>query len=262
MEDPTRPGCPKRMVFGPCGGVRADGGCEVDGRPCVFVATAAPAWSGPPRRPASDRSGLPTGGAAPWVVTDLHGRPRHRGSLRAVAARLRGTCDAVLVGDHGGRRNDFPPSFTAGVVMAEGLAPWVTLSCRDRNRVALAAECAALAEMGVAGVHCVTGDWQGSGGGVGEAKVFDLDALRLVDYLAIRGSQAGRWHIAVKRLGSHTLGEETFGPRRRAASRPSARGNGWAPSKDPRTPSWLPTTPCPDGQPGRRDRCYHQLAGL
>lgn len=181
MDDPPRPGCPKRMVFGPCGGVRADGGCEVDGIPCVFVATATPAWSGPTRRPPSDPSGVPTGGAAPWVVTDLHGRPRHLGSLRAVAARLRGSCDAVLVGDHGGRRNDFPPSFTAGVVMAEGLAPWVTLSCRDRNRVALAAECAALAEMGVAGVHCVTGDWQGSGGGVGETKVFDLDALRLVD---------------------------------------------------------------------------------
>ncbi|MDQ6839101.1 MAG: methylenetetrahydrofolate reductase, partial [Actinomycetota bacterium] len=56
-----------------------------------------------------------------------------------------------------------------------------TLSCRDRNRVALAAECAALAEIGVAGVHCVTGDWQGVAGGQGETKVFDLDALRLID---------------------------------------------------------------------------------
>jgi 5,10-methylenetetrahydrofolate reductase len=56
----------------------------------------------------------------------------------------------------------------------------VTLACRDRNRAALAAECAALADLGVAGVHCVTGDWQHTG----EAQVFDLDALRLVDLAA------------------------------------------------------------------------------
>ncbi|HET9691608.1 MAG TPA: hypothetical protein VFP61_10675 [Acidimicrobiales bacterium] len=101
-------------------------------------------------------------------------------SLDTVARRLAGTCDAVLVGDHGGVRNDFPPSFMAAALLDRGVAPWVTLACRDRNRVALAAELAALAALGVPGVHCVTGDWQGSGGPVGEARVFDLDALRLV----------------------------------------------------------------------------------
>lgn len=117
----------------------------------------------------------------PFVITDLHVRPRHLSSLRDVARRLKGTCDTVLVGDHGGTRNDFSPSFTAAALIAEGISPWMTLTCRDRNRVALAAECAALAEIGVAGVHCVTGDWQGVAGGQGETKVFDLDALRLVD---------------------------------------------------------------------------------
>jgi methylenetetrahydrofolate reductase (NADPH) len=114
------------------------------------------------------------------VVTDLHVRPRDRTSLDQAAATLAGTCDAVLVGDHGGRRNDFPPSYMAARLVALGVRPWVTLSCRDRNRVALAAECAALADLGVAGVHCVTGDWEGLAGGVGESRVFDLDALRLV----------------------------------------------------------------------------------
>ena len=172
MED-REPTCPKHMVFGPCGGVRPSGGCEVEPtRACPFVSRPLPAWPSPP--------GSGPRVTAPSILTDLHVRPRDATSLRAVARRLRGSCAGVLAGDHAGGRNDFAPSFTAAVLIDEGVRPWITLSCRDRNRVALAAECAALAELGVAGVHCVTGDWQGTTAGQAEAKVFDLDALRLV----------------------------------------------------------------------------------
>jgi methylenetetrahydrofolate reductase (NADPH) len=168
-----RPGCPKRMVFGPCGGVRPSGDCEVAGvGPCSFLGQAAPEWPG--RLPAGERP------ASPRVVIDLHVRPRDLQGLRSVARELRGACDGVLVGDHAGVRNDFPPSFVASVLLEEGVTPWVTLACRDRNRVALAAECAALATLGVAGVLCVTGDWQGAAGDLHEQRVYDLDALRLV----------------------------------------------------------------------------------
>lgn len=186
MASSPHPGCPKQMIFGPCGGVREDGGCEVvAAQPCVFLESPLVRWPGPAS--ASVRVDLGLGGEMPFVVTDLHVRPRHLGSLLDVARRLQGSCDAVLIGDHGGARNDFPPAFAAATLVAAGIAPWVTLSCRDRNRVALAAECAALAEIGVAGVHCVTGDWQGVAGGQGETKVFDLDALRLVDLARDRG---------------------------------------------------------------------------
>jgi len=37
--------CPKHMVMGPCGGVRADGRCEVVPDPCVFPAPAQ--WAEP-----------------------------------------------------------------------------------------------------------------------------------------------------------------------------------------------------------------------
>ncbi|MDQ2839255.1 MAG: methylenetetrahydrofolate reductase [Actinomycetota bacterium] len=168
------------MIFGPCGGVRANGDCEVvDDQPCVFLESPLTRWPEEATPPAATDVAVDSG--RPFVITDLHVRPRHLGSLRDVIRRLQGTCDAVLVGDHGGTRSDFPPAFIAAAILAEGISPWVTLSCRDRNRVALAAECAALAEIGVAGVHCVTGDWQGVAGGQGETKVFDLDALRLVD---------------------------------------------------------------------------------
>ena len=49
MDDvPARAGCPKRMVFGPCGGVRDDGRCEVAEHPCVFLDGAPVEW---PRAP-------------------------------------------------------------------------------------------------------------------------------------------------------------------------------------------------------------------
>src|SRR4051794_32107812 len=80
-----RVGCPKRMVFGPCGGVRSGGGCEVDERPCPFVPEPAPTWptdvepDGERRADREDAPHLHRGGAggsalvAPIVVCD--GRP-------------------------------------------------------------------------------------------------------------------------------------------------------------------------------------------
>ena len=55
LIDPPTPGCPKRMVFGPCGGVRGDGSCELDaGLPCPWCDPSGPAairsWPEPRRR--------------------------------------------------------------------------------------------------------------------------------------------------------------------------------------------------------------------
>src|SRR6185295_16838126 len=40
--------CPKQMVYGPCAGVTAEGGCEIDAAlPCPFVDAPTVRWAGP-----------------------------------------------------------------------------------------------------------------------------------------------------------------------------------------------------------------------
>nr|MDT0666590.1 methylenetetrahydrofolate reductase C-terminal domain-containing protein [Micromonospora sp. DSM 115978] len=46
------PGCPKHMIFGPCGGVRPDHGCEIDHHlTCPFTQRPLVAWAQPPPEP-------------------------------------------------------------------------------------------------------------------------------------------------------------------------------------------------------------------
>ncbi|MGI8695664.1 MAG: methylenetetrahydrofolate reductase C-terminal domain-containing protein, partial [Mycobacteriales bacterium] len=133
------PGCPKRMVFGPCGGVRLDGSCEMRAERCVFDDVVP--W---PRRAMP----LTPPVAAPLVLTDFSSPPLDRDALRRVAAILAPSCDAVLVGDHQDTL-DFPPSLLASLLLEAGAVPWPTLTCRDRNRVVLEQELHGLHQLGV-----------------------------------------------------------------------------------------------------------------
>ena len=177
------PGCPKHMVFGPCGGVRTDGGCEMTpSAPCVFDALvrwpgvhgSAPVAAAPPA-PAS---------APPLVLTDLSTPPADATTLRRTARTLAPSCDAVLVGDHQDRP-DFAPSLLARMLRESGTAPWVTLACRDRNRVVLEQELRSLREEGPVTVLCVTGDGRAFDVRPDVTQVFDLDGTRLA---ALAGS--------------------------------------------------------------------------
>ena len=176
-------GCPKRMVYGPCGGVRPDSRCELDDRDCPFVGRATVRWSGPEHR--TDQ--VPTSASAhfgrapdePVIVIDLGVRPYDLASVRGVATRLAASSDAVLVSDHQDRP-DYPPTFMASLVADAGARPWVTLTCRDRNRVVLESELAGLRMAGAAGVHCVTGDIRAPTVRPDASQVFDLDSTRLV----------------------------------------------------------------------------------
>jgi methylenetetrahydrofolate reductase (NADPH) len=183
---PRTPGCPKRMEFGPCGGVRDDLRSEMAPHRCVFV-------DSPPRRWASDvdvdvlgQPALRAQRGPLFVLSDLTVRPFDLQSVRRVTAVLRDAADGLLVGEHQSRP-DFPPTLMAQMVTAVGGRPWLTLTCRDRNRVVLEQEAAGLRAAEVAGVLCVTGDGRGPGIRPDVSQVFDLDCTRLAALVARTG---------------------------------------------------------------------------
>jgi hypothetical protein len=182
--------CPKAMTYGPCGGVRPSGRCEVGEFDCPFLTVPLPEWPA-----AGELAGALNPGAARLaarlgrheaVVADFPARALDSASLRACGSVLR-ELDAVLLGDAPAHRVQFPPSYRAGLLAAVGATAWVGLTARDRNRVALEGELAALADLGVAGVHCVTGDHPASGGRPDAEPVFDLDSTEMVALARGRG---------------------------------------------------------------------------
>jgi 5,10-methylenetetrahydrofolate reductase len=192
----VEPGCPKRMVYGPCGGVRDDLSCEMGSFRCPFTERPPVEWLPEPglsggRQLAAEmsRAGialsavgggslLATAASRPVVLTDFTVRPYDPASMAEVADALAGACDALLVGEHN-NRPDFPPPLLVPMLRQLGQASWVTLTCRDRNRVVLEQELAALAALDSEGVLCVTGDGRGEGVRPGVTSVFDLDSTRL-----------------------------------------------------------------------------------
>ncbi|MCI9859556.1 methylenetetrahydrofolate reductase C-terminal domain-containing protein [Microbacterium proteolyticum] len=177
--------CPKRMEYGPCGGVGFDGSCEIDAaHRCTFLPRRTVPWTGidrrtpvdPGRRTAAAAETLASLGTRPWIVADLPARALSVTSIDACAAVLTGEVDAVLAGDAGSARVQFPPAYRAHLLQRRGLRVWSGVNMRDRNRVAIEGELAALAVEGVAGVHCVTGDHTRTGHRPDAAPVFDLDS--------------------------------------------------------------------------------------
>jgi len=168
------------MVFGPCGGVRDDGRCEVAEHACVFLAPPLPRWTVPtPPAPAPRPGGLLERAVrGPVVLTDLTVTPFHPGSVRSVVRALAPVSDGLLIGEHQ-HDPDLPPTLMAAEVLAAGGRLWTTLTCRDRNRLVLEQELAGLASVGVDGVLCVTGDGRRPGARPGTTSAFDLDGTRL-----------------------------------------------------------------------------------
>lgn len=120
--------CPKHMQYGPCGGVRPDGQCEMRSGPCAFPDVVAWDRAVTPSRPAT----------TPLILSDFSCTPFDPDDLSATASLL---ADPAMRFWWGASE---PPGLPAD---GDGRAsprsrgvPWITLSCRDRNRVVLEQE--------------------------------------------------------------------------------------------------------------------------
>jgi len=192
LQPPPLAGCPKNMVYGPCAGVGVDLSCEVADSQCVFIGAGLPPWHGEREADVPVLTAGATAMAARMargkvVIADFPARALDLESLLGCAGTLFGAVDCVLVGDSPQSRVQFPPAYRAHLIQQTGLPVWAGVNCRDRNRVALDGELAALAVSGVAGVHCVTGDHPRIGHRADAAPVFDLDSSRLAALARHRG---------------------------------------------------------------------------
>lgn len=177
------------MTFGPCGGVTFDGSCEVSPHPCLFLETPTIRWTddrpqGILRPETPIQTHLAQGDL---VVADFPARAVDTTSTLECAEALAGSVDAVLAGDSGDARVQFSPTWRAHLIRSAGVLPWTGLNCRDRNRVALEGELAGLAQVGVAGIHCVTGDHTLTGQRPDAQPVFDLDSTELAALASAAG---------------------------------------------------------------------------
>jgi methylenetetrahydrofolate reductase (NADPH) len=98
------------------------------------------------------------------------------GALLARAAPLKGLADAVNVTDAAGARVAMSSFAAAAILVREGIEPVLQLTCRDRNRIAIAGDLIGAAAQGVHNMLVLHGD-DPKGGDQPEAKpVHDLDS--------------------------------------------------------------------------------------
>jgi len=213
--------CPKRHRNGPCGGVRADGGCETEpAMRCVWLDAA----DGASRMRDRSRFTLPQPpvdhaleGTSTWVRTILGGSQEEKetvfrerppsGPFEAAcrsgrfvvtaevtppdsangvdlltrARPLRGLVDAINLTDGAGAHCHMSSLAAAALLARDGHEPVVQIACRDRNRIAMQADIVGAAALGIANLLCITGDHVRTGDHPQARPVFDLDAVSLLE---------------------------------------------------------------------------------
>jgi 5,10-methylenetetrahydrofolate reductase len=112
-------------------------------------------------------------------------------AIRRVARKLRGLVDAVNVTDNAAARVAMAPIPAAVLAAAEGLEPVLQLTCRDRNRLALAADLLGAHALGIRAILCLSGDPIEVGPFTEAKAVFDLDAVSLTRLAADLGHGVG-----------------------------------------------------------------------
>jgi methylenetetrahydrofolate reductase (NADH) len=132
----------------------------------------------PPERPGQLADALRTGR---FAVTAEIAPPRGADAtgLRETARLLRGWVDAANVTDNQGARVRMSSLAASVVLLAEGLAPVMQMTCRDRNRIALQSDLLAAGALGIPNVLLMTGDPPERGDHPDAMPVYDLDSESL-----------------------------------------------------------------------------------
>jgi len=117
------------------------------------------------------------------TVVTAECRPAGDGGREGAArlsASLPESLDAVVVADNPDETRGSAMA-TAAILAGLGRNVLLTMTTRDRNRVALEGDALGAASLGVAGLLCVSGDHQSLGICPAAASAYDIDSIQLTD---------------------------------------------------------------------------------
>ncbi len=111
------------------------------------------------------------------VTPPLSADPR---KLLRLAAPLKGLADAVNVTDAAGARATMSSTAAAALLQQDGIEPVLQVTCRDRNRIALAGDLLGAAAQGVRNLLVLFGDRPESGDQPDAKPVYDLESRDVI----------------------------------------------------------------------------------
>jgi methylenetetrahydrofolate reductase (NADPH) len=95
-------------------------------------------------------------------------------------AILKEKVQAIVVSDNPKARMYMAPLGFCRYLLEQGLEPIMTMTCRDRNRLALQSDLLAAAGLGIQNILAVTGDYVTWGDHPEGKPVYDLDSIQLI----------------------------------------------------------------------------------
>lgn len=98
------------------------------------------------------------------------------GHIKPLASELKEKVDAVAVNDNPCAHVKMSALVFSKIILDLGLEPILTMTLRDRNRLALQSDLLGAAAMGIKNILCMTGDHPSKGDHPEAGKVFDLDS--------------------------------------------------------------------------------------
>ncbi len=101
-------------------------------------------------------------------------------AMIALAAPLRGKVDAINVTDAAGARTAMSSLAAAAILCRAGFEPVLQMTCRDRNRLALAGDLLGAAALGIENLLILRGDDPTQGDAPDAKPVFDFDSRELM----------------------------------------------------------------------------------